>query len=528
VHIVSVASHGTGAQKLAHSPSGTTEASAMTGAVSAATQGSPVAALAALLRAHKLAPNDPVPLVDTAALLAQMGKPNEALGVLRGVSVKRLPSHAPFTVPWSAVMAAARGAAQLGLGHYDAAIAAYTKARRGSKLLPEADQGRAAAYACKDDDQHAMVFLTAGTTRQQFPDGDFVGGDPGTGGRQVTGPEVLDTHHGKTLTLPTLVIPKSVAEGASLDRPYYDYELDLGNQMTAAYNAREQARQRFDAFLTAPTTTPATARRAKDIALAVSLAFQDASIQSLQDKTAADDHAIDKVMTDSAGCLDKGASQTLFRQDTVTYDTDRRNEAAALYRLETALAANMKTPAAHDFAMATARMDALAQLAALVAGDRRIDEYDHNCHESTTSETPVSGDLKRPASASCPSGIEGMSIKLKLFGITVSVNCEVVSASVSTKGWIGAFVSGSYDFGKRQLTIFGGPQVSVSTPDSPMKFGGSVKDGIYVTIGDQGIVDVGARYEHSVTSSVGPVSSKLAGDKMDFSFVGAFTGAYGQ
>ncbi|WP_310964429.1 hypothetical protein [Nocardioides terrisoli] len=530
-HLVSKASHGKGARKLAHSASGKTEDAAMTGAVSAVVDGSPVAALAALLRAHHLARKDPVPLIDGAALLAQMGKPNEALALLRAVKTKRLPAHAPFTVPWPAVMSAARGAAQLDLHHYDAAITAYAAARKANKLLPEANQGRAAAYACKNDDQHAMVFLTAGTTRQQFPDGDFVGGDPTSGGQQVAGPEVLDTHHGKTITLPNFKLPQTVAEGAALNQPYQNYiEGKLRDQERAVDAAAQAASVPYEKFIDAPTTTPATAGRAQDILHAVAETGVDPSVKPLWDKAWAAEGVLSEKMTSVLGqapCSDKGASQGELRADTIAFDTDWRKALAADYRLGTALAANLKTPAAHEYAIAQARSHAWNNIDFLAHEDSRIDFYDWLCQdEQSGSGDPVSGSVATPPSAACPTGIQGMAIKFKLFGITVSVSCEVVSASVATKGWIGAFVSGTYDFGKRQLTIFGGPQVSVSTPDGPTKFGGSVKDGIYVTVGDKGIEDIGARYQHGVTSTVGSVSTKIAGDKMDFTFVGAFSSAF--
>ena len=112
----------------------------------------------------------------------------------------------------------------------------------------------------------------------------------------------------------------------------------------------------------------------------------------------------------------------------------------------------------------------------------------------------------------------------------VEVNCERVKVELAASvlglqdyAWLGAFAQLEYNAHTGKTTVFAGPKGGVSIPGTA--FGGSAKDGVYITFDSEGDVDdVGLRFTAEGSASGNPVAIK-SGETMDFSFVPVFGGA---
>ena len=83
-NLVAADSQGLGLSRFAAGPYAHTESTALAAASGSLGIGKPAAALAGFVEAHRLAPADPVPLIDAAPLLTEAGDAQAALAVLNG------------------------------------------------------------------------------------------------------------------------------------------------------------------------------------------------------------------------------------------------------------------------------------------------------------------------------------------------------------------------------------------------------------------------------------------------------------
>lgn len=132
----------------------------------AGANGNLAGALAFALREHELAPGDPGPLVDAAAILTNVGKPREALALLDAADRTRRTVAAPMGLDGAAIALNNRGYALLRMGQYAKARAVLGKAIAREPLLSEARTNRSAASLCE---RPQLTWLNAGRTRSRQP-----------------------------------------------------------------------------------------------------------------------------------------------------------------------------------------------------------------------------------------------------------------------------------------------------------------------------------------------------------------------
>jgi hypothetical protein len=99
--------------------------------------------------------------------------------------------------------------------------------------------------------------------------------------------------------------------------------------------------------------------------------------------------------------------------------------------------------------------------------------------------------------------------------VSITVDCESVSASVEGEGLIAPFVSGEHTF-TGETTIFGGAKAGVELGP----FGGELQEGFYVKSGPSGIEDWGVRVSATGSASWGPALVEY-GAAVDISIVGS-------
>ena len=85
------------------------------------------------------------------------------------------------------------------------------------------------------------------------------------------------------------------------------------------------------------------------------------------------------------------------------------------------------------------------------------------------------------------------SVKLGDF-VKFSTNCEQIGLEVASKSdvlWVGFFGEGSYNFVKGTGTFFAGVKGGGKIPETGISV--SAKEGVYMSVGPNGIRDVGMR-----------------------------------
>lgn len=509
-------------QAFAHSPAAATEHRALAAAADAQAAARPTAVLAALLRARRLAPHDPMPDISLAPVLTDLKLPNEALALLTAAAELAPPAHTPWSLPISALIATNRGYALLALRRWSAAAAVLSSAVNAAPLLGEAKLDLAEAELCTKKPKAAARMIFFGVRRSPTVAGDMVQGGDGTPAPTRAG---LDVTHGATIVLPTFAYPADMAEGSGM---YDDFstlttdathrEISLDAQMsqlaTQLYNELQHV-------------GPATRRRVNDLMAVAGEAELDPTVKPLdrsRQKLWDESHTYQVQVTGQATDCSGGENlHDAWTKVVAQLDTATRQEISAAYGLATAVGAYVQQPTAHQLIQLQASSAAQSLWVLLLQQASALTQWDAACASSSTPADPVTDPTdRRGNSAKCPSGLAGRSWSVDLGVASVLLDCDSVSLEVATEGWIGAFGSVSHNFRDGSTTIFAGPRATAGAGGG---WGPNVsfKDGLYLTFDSSGAIqDVGARVEAGSAIGAGPAGGVgFTGDSMNFTFVGA-------
>lgn len=497
-------------------------------AAGALTAGRPVAALAALRRAHGLKPKDQRPLVGLSTVMSQLGRPRAGLAFAEAARRAEAPKHAPFGTPPRALVANARGYALLGLGRWSAAETALKPAVTSAPLLTEARHNLAHAQLCQGGDAGARAAAAGRTAapaaRRAGPAKNVVRNPAEDGGPVIEQPvaaDWLDLSRGVEPTLPTWPVPQSEAEASAL----WDglrARWKGASDRVGATSAEIQAMAPAVGAEIAPLS-PGTKARLSAIRTAMIRPELDPSLRDVWTRFGATGETLRDIATRYGSgqgghtCGAYGEWKAAYQ----AYETTGREWARGQYRYMTAVAANAGSPRYHASLQAQARQSLAVVLASLQQQASYLAEHGWRCHAASTPAADAGQDrLDTPDAGACPAGLKGVSFRLKLPVVQVAVSCESVSLEVDSGTWIGAFANVSHNVRKGETTVFAGPRAKLTTP-GPFGSNAGVKDGLYVTVGNDGSIrDVGARVSTSVSLASGPASVAFTTTTMDFSFVG--------
>lgn len=511
--LVAADTRGKGLAEFARTKYGHSEAKAIGIATGELASGRPVVALDALLRAHQLAPHDPVPLIDAAPLLSQAGKAQAALQLLAAASHLKMPKTNPFGVSFRAMLENNQGQALLGTHQFSAAVTVLNKAVKASSVLRESRQLLAAAYVCTKNKGEAGKFLLAGTFRQNL---DATGGIVDK--RDPNPAEVLDTAHGEQLELPVYSYPATMQLGASEHELWGDLENDVVenevvpmSQKLAADNAAlATAETRWN-----PLTKARTSQILTDINDAADLVPELVTLANKALQAQLDITNLQLKGVGEAGCLDP----TLHGQwlsDVQAFDTEERDVAKADYNMETAFASNLRNPLAHRVGDEEAEFQAMLSDSLIVDYGLSLVQYDVTCYRGdpgTPPDSVSSGTTSTPPSDACPTSIPHFT--LTLIVASLSVSCEAVSAEISAGELF--FVSGEHNFKKGQNTVFVGVKGDIGIA--------SAHAGVAATFDNNGnAVDVALRATTELDlGGVGPVGFGVDGPSAEIGIAGGLS-----
>lgn len=498
----------------------------------------PNAALAALLDSERMAPHDPMTLVDLSAVLIQLEMPSEALAVLKGVGhVGREPT--PMGIGLKEVMDNDRGLALLRLGHDREAQKLLTKAQQHAPFLLEARENAAVAQLCGGG---------GGTPKfpppwREPPDEPPVK-NSSTGGETQTASSSFDMSQGVTGTLPYIPYPDSYEQTAAtreayevLQRQYYErVEADAAEsaQLSEQYNSARHSHltdERTAQIIQLIEDENEWPQELQSLALAANdpppgITARGVPDEFQEDLAKASEECSDETCYRARCQAAAGARNEEWRVGMVSYDNTERAFFAAYYRYATALAANLSDPASHAQALAQAHSvgDAIVGAPFGLASTALLwsETLSNTDCLMPPSEPEATGAGSLPGSNPCTDALKMVKASIKLSIFKFSVNCEKFESEteISTPGPISLFGEVSHNHKCGSTTVFAGGKVGGSLAG----LGASAKTGLYVRVGsDGGVQDVGWRFSPEAEAAAGGAVMS-ASDSMDFSFADAATG----
>lgn len=530
--------------------------------------GQPGGALQALLAAHRMEPKEPAHLVNAAGIMASTGMPREALALLRaadGLEPRRRAT--PYGINTQAVALNARGYALLQLGRYADAEPYLRAAVKLDPYFSEAKTNLGIALLCKGDDT-GLRFARAGQYRF-LGDAVVEGEDPTKPPPPESQIEVLDLSGGTQPIIPQFKLPKSVDDAAVLRDQYVALQQEfLGRS--------QQRNQRIsDLIAQQPALNSLSEQRYLDLkGVLVGIPFRSdvaALRQALLDRQSEigrwEDETFEGFLPNSRfptwqreaqeACKDAPDQPQCEKREYFArcrapitsahghwlglMDAQLRDYAALVrlyYPLATGVVANISDPSRHeadslgiDDLVDSQFNTWISTYTGFWANLVRLTQ----CWEDPAAPGPPGSAMPdTPHSEPCSEFLRGVKFAWKVekdselgipFDFSIEVNCEKINVEVSGRvagskdNWIGAFGEVSYMPATGKVTIFGGPKASGKIPGTSI--GGSIKDGLYVTISNEGVTDAGFRVSPTVQAGLDQFSIK-GGKSLDFSFAPVF------
>ncbi len=471
----------------------------------------PTLTVTALRRAHDLRPKSPTPLTNLAPTLTDLGMPNEALALLKQARKRKPVKRPAFGIPSRAVIDNNTAYALLALGKWKPAARAATAAIKGSPLLSEAQTNLALAELCAGDTGKAARAAFSGARRQGKTKFDLVMPGPTKDApTRLPGPEILQLGKGQQPTIPTYryrvpgmkVHPQMLAQTTEAIAWYQARQQDVVKTSTA-YARHLQ------------TLSPLTKRLTEDLVAA--LDSIDPDVQRLADVALVKQARLgDYVKVGQGGITE--AQCGAYHGALLDWDKAWRNYTSAHYQRATALARELKAPAAHEFALAVARRKLAGSILLFgTTGANYTGVCDPAAQPPAARDDVVDGELAAYGAGACAETPIVFSLAIKV--ISLQVDCENVKVHIEGGGpFVNPFAYVNVNSRTGDVTIVAGG--SVGAPIRGFKVGGP-QSGAYVTFGRDGAVDAGWRTSPGV--SVGPGSGAgsvgVSGGDFDISFV---------
>ena len=513
-----------------------------TAAAAATAAGRPGAALAALLRAHELDPSSASHLQNAAGILVSLGHPGVALGVLDAAAATGTRGNAPMQMSPEAMAASTRGTALFLLGRYDEADAAFALAQSLDVDLSEAVQGRAMVALCRGQLDTAVALYRQGA-RRGLPAGTAMVGDPrGVNDNteddwEQPDPAIIPQPVHGSIQLPRLDLPTTLPQLHANRRGLNTYFEGLVAQ---AQDLKQQA-DRLRA--SAAPRSPATQRRENDLWTAAMLAVElSPAMADLNQEYAAlqaryndwwgryyksafatmDRFRRECEGSDDPYCVYKKCNphySALFaewsslepqRLETVRAMIERR------YRIATGIATNVGDSQVQQALLLDIQADAVrawaydgvldvAHYAGMSHGE--ADECFQVASPSEEELDPVPAGGTVPP---CPPELDQYKPGFALGPVTINFDCSTVEVELATPGFLGYFVSTTYDYRARNVTLFVGVHGTLTAYGTDTSL--STKAGFFVKVDDSGVRDGGLRLSADVTIGKGFVVKPTSGE----------------
>lgn len=506
---------------------------AQAAAGAAVVSGQPGAALAALLRAHELEPKEASHLLNASALATSVGLPAEGLAMNEAAAGLDDPDAPAMGLSRQAVALAGRGSALVGLGRWAEAETALKAALSSEPLLSEAATSLSTATLCSRGAEAAVPFLRRGRKRQEERD------------------PPVDEEQGEVTALRRLPLAATTRNAESMRSFYQGQQQEIGFEgqrlITRRSALEERGAEKRDDSLSSRRRDEllglvyGVREPEEDFRNAIDRAnqhffvmwgpggqYQQFSNQADAECASASDY--DACFTNSmrTRCTPATRSEHAAFLNSMTLAVEiAQSRLAKESRRMSGIAANIKDPDTHALALLEIEQRELGFYTSLFqpaqAWTSRVADHAHHCVESPEGQAAATPE---PASAAskgpCPPGLKALNAVVDFAVLKVKANCEEIALEFSGKGWLSAFAEVRYNVRGGEMTVVAGPKASLQLP--PVTGGPTLKaefkSGIYVTVTNDGIKDVGARVGPSATVGAGPIEYGFK-DQVNLSFLPA-------
>ncbi|PYE55419.1 tetratricopeptide repeat protein [Deinococcus yavapaiensis] len=516
-------------------------------ALAAAMLGKPNAALAALLTAQKLDPQNAQHLVNLGGVLNTLGLTGEALVVLDAAA--KVSKNDSGALGWSsaATLNANRGLTLADLRRWPDAEKALTSAVDSEPMLAEARLGLARVLTCQGKTAQAAKFARAGlrrspsvtpppakTTDPQATEPATVEVSEAASAKDVNASAHLpasftfDLSRGQDFTMPNLKLPQTPGDALALLDKYQKLHDDLHARWESLRKRSEDVEARFRRQ---PAASPLVQARREALWQAFLHVNDEPTVKRLYDSHHKSDWEVSKADMDfshcESGCIMpeisiKAATAEVKRAlcvPAMLSQNDKWRSAMhahaenlgaylkASYKLHTALAANFSDPLWHERASLTAEFLVTTEFMGYVGEAlhwaKDIRSY-QDCVASAASSVPdkVAEDLLTPRADPCKAVFDNMSLAFSVHVVSFRISCDSMNVTAVTPGWIGAFGSISEKFATKEYTVTVGIQEGASVGVGPATVGVKSQQGAYVSWGASGITDAGVSITTSAKANV--------------------------
>jgi hypothetical protein len=511
-------------------PEAATADTAQAFAVAAIADRRPDGALTSLMVAAEKAPNNPMILISTAGVLNNMDMPNEALALLDRAQTLPGELASPLNISGEQMAANNRGHALMVLGRWAEAETVLRPIVEAESELAEARTNLSIALLCQDKNDEAGHAYRLGARRNLY---DLVE----TGGHLPLD-RIYDRSAGQTLSLPGIPIAPTAEQTESMAVRYSEMmssHMTRYTQMTHQIDTlTDEIRQRQ------PSLPLLTSLRYANVIGAITTVNQEPYIQQLGEAVTEAEAAVDELyaehFTELNDLFEEGlpaeelypaCQQLLMGQwgskklALLAYDDSRRDHAAALYYEQTGLAANLADPLHHEVASLMAKQNAVAAFGDIV-GSYSVANTETAALWLTCEGPPLDGgtegeDPTFDEAEKCPPLVRGVKLGVKIAGLTINVNCEIIEMEASASAAMGLFGQVTVDFRQDTMTAFVGAKAKVGI--GPVEL--SAKEGIYVRANRGGLTDVGMKVSTTGSITNGRIAGKIDGPGFEFSVVSA-------
>lgn len=518
-------------------PEAATADTAQAFAVAAIADRRPDGALTSLMVATEKAPNSPMILISTAGILNNMGMPNEALAFLDRAQTLPGEMASPLNIPGEQIAANNRGHALMVLGRWTEAEAVLRPIVEAETELAEVRTNLSIALLCQDEDEEAGYVYRLGERRNLY---DLVAIEE-TGGRLPLD-LIYDRSAGQTLALPGIPVAATAEQTESMMPRYADMlnsHIERNGQMINRINTlTDEILQRQ------PSQPLLTSLRYANVIGAITSADQEPHIEQLAQAAAAAEEAFAEMDTDHEAELEElfelfatgalppeqffPACQDLLRGQWGSkrlalhaYEEARRDQAAALYYEQTGLAANLADPLHHEVASLMAAQNAEAAYGDMM-GPYSVANTETAalwllCEGPPLGTSAAGEDPNFNEAERCSPFVRGVKLGVKIAGLTINVNCELIEMEASASAAMGLFGQVTVDFHQNTVTAFVGAKAKISIGAAEL----SAKEGLYVRANKGGLTDAGMKVSTSGSITNGTIAGKIDGPGFEFSLVSA-------
>jgi len=496
----------------------------------------PDGALAAMLHAHELEPQSPLILINAAGMFATLDMPNEAIALLDAAAALPEPvaAETPMGIPAAHLAANNRAYALLLQGRWQQAEAILDPLVQSGTDLSEARLNLSQAHLCQDEDEDAVRMYRLGARR-------FMGDEVKYKEiEEIRLPPTLTLNRsaGKLFTLPPLrtfqkpdqaesvynflngLEQRSIARGAEL--------IGLIDANVDARNQRPRPGPLTTARFNDIYTTAMRAMFEPDIEALYQVAADKATrLAELHDDQSAEWLALIDDYTDWNAYVD--GCRSLLRSHVPQwmaeygeFEANLEAYTTAKYAAMTGAAANLADALNHEYVMLNIEsemendvawhMEPLHSYASTIYGEWNWCEGFAEAIQTAESQAQYDWPDR------CPDALTRGKVGINILGmLQIRANCELFEVELSGPGLMTVFGQVTVNMRTKTTTFFAGGKIQ-----SPPGMGRlSVNEGFYVSVGENGVKDLGMRVNSSADVGAGMVVGVIDGPGMEFGVAAA-------